>query len=207
MKITKTQQTPALGKTKHQLGLLVIASILLLGLSGCTTDTTQLQKEVDRLTAELDKYKAEEARVKYNLSLMTKADVSMNARDWKGFNEVHSDDVHVTSPDSPAPTKNKPDHLAVVQSFVNAFPDHKIEQPYVALIGQGDYICAVHQNGGTFTKPWHIPGTDIVIPPNGKKFTMKMVTIAKAKGDKLTEEMIIYDMADMVKQLGLTEQK
>ena len=31
-----------------------------------------------------------------------------------------------------------------------------------------------------------------------------MVTIAKAKGDKLTEEMIIYDMSDMMKQLGLT---
>ena len=76
----------------------------------------------------------------------------------------------------------------------------------MALIGQGDYICAIHQNGGTFTKPWHLPGTDIVIPPNGKKFTMKMVTIAKAKGDKLTEEMIIYDMADMMKQLGLTNQ-
>jgi len=166
----------------------------------------ELQKKVETLTTELGKYKAEEARVKYNLSLMTKADVSMNARNWEGFNSVHSDDVRVTSPDAPVPSKNRDVHLDAVKSFVNAFPDHKIEQPYVALIGQGDYICAVHQNGGTFTQPWHLPGTDIVIPPNGKKYSMKMVTIAKAKGDKLTEEMIIYDMSDMAKQLGLTTQ-
>jgi SnoaL-like polyketide cyclase len=166
----------------------------------------ELQAKIEALTAELDKYRAEEARVEHNLSLMTKADVSMNARDWEGFNEVHSDDVHVTSPDSPAPTENRTDHLDVVKSFVNAFPDHKIEQPYLALIGQGDYICAVHQNGGTFTQPWHLPGTDIVIPPNGKNYTMKMVTIAKARGDELTEEMIIYNMSDMMKQLELSTQ-
>ncbi len=164
----------------------------------------QLQMKIDALSTELAKYKAEEARVKYNLSLMTKADVAMNARDWKGFNDGHSDDVVVTSPDTSAPTTNRPDHLKVVQSFVNAFPDHKIEQPYVTLIGQGDYLCAVHRNGGTFTQPWHLPGTDIVIPPNGKKFTMKMVTVAKVKDEKLVEEMIIYDMAAMAKQLGLS---
>ena len=76
----------------------------------------------------------------------------------------------------------------------------------MALLGQGDYICAVHKNGGTFTEPWHLPVTDIVIPPNGKKYTMKMVTIAKARSDKLVEEMIIYDMADMMKQLELNSQ-
>ncbi len=163
-----------------------------------------LQEQIDVLTAELQAYKDEETRVKYNLSLMTQADVSMNARNWVGFNHVHSDDVVITSPDAPIPSENKEVHLAAVQAFVNAFPDHKIEQPYIALIGQGDYICAVHQNGGTFTEPWHLPGTDTVIPPNGKKYTMKMVTIAKAEGDKLTEEMIIYDMADMMRQLELT---
>ena len=119
------------------------------------------------------------------------------------FNSVHSDDVRVTSPDAPVPSPNRDVHLEAVKSFVNAFPDHKIEQPYVALIGQGDKICAVHQNGGTFTQPWHFPGTDIVVPPNGKHYTLKMVTIATAKGDKLIEEQIFYDMADMAKQLGL----
>ena len=181
----------------------VLMALMMAPAMAANPTVEQLQNKIETLSAELAKYKAEEARVKYNLSLMTKADVSMNARDWKGFEDVHSHDVVVTSPDAPAPTTNRPDHLKVVQSFVNAFPDHKIEQPYVTLIGQGDYVCAVHQNGGTFTQPWHLPGTDIVIPPNGKKYTMKMVTVAKAKGDKLTEEMIIYDMAAMAKQLGL----
>ena len=161
------------------------------------------QAELDELRAQVAEYKAEEERVAHNKSLMTQADVSMNARNWEGFNEVHSDDVWVSSPDSPTPTKTKPDHLAVVQSFVNAFPDHKIQQPYVALLGEGDYICAVHENGGTFTEPWHLPGTDVMIPPNGKKYSMTMVTIAKSNGKQLTEERIIYDMASMIKQLEL----
>ncbi len=188
------------------ISVIVFSLFLLVVLPSFSNNDVAFQEQIDTLTAELQAYKDEEARVKHNLSLMTKADVSMNARDWKGFNEVHSDDVYVTSPDKPTPTENKPDHLEVVQSFVNAFPDHKIEQPYVTLIGQGDYICAVHQNGGTFTEPWHLPGTDTVIPPNGKKYTMKMVTIAKAEGDELTEEMIIYDMSNMMRQLELTVQ-
>lgn len=192
-------------KTRYILPILAFAAAGLMTGPSLAAESTveELQKKVEQLTAELDAYKAEEARVKYNLSLMTKADVSMNARDWDGFNSVHSDDVRVTSPDAPVPSPNRDMHLEAVKSFVNAFPDHKIEQPYVALIGQGDKICAVHQNGGTFTQPWHFPGTDIVVPPNGKHYTLKMVTIATAKGDKLIEEQIFYDMADMAKQLGL----
>ena len=123
------------------LSLLVAASVLIIGLSGCGANNEQLQKEADRLTAELDKYKADEARVKHNLSLMTKADVSLNARDWEGFNEVHSDDVYVTTAGMSVHAENKLDHLAVVQGFVNAFPDHMIEQPYVALMRLMPKFC------------------------------------------------------------------
>ena len=37
-----------------------------------------------------------------------------------------------------------------VVSFTDAFPDHKIQLPYKAVFGSGDWICAVHENGGTF---------------------------------------------------------
>jgi len=57
------------------------------------------------------------------------------------FNEVHSDDVYVTTPDTPVHTENKLDHLAVMQGFVNAFPDHKIEQPYVTLMRLMPKFC------------------------------------------------------------------
>ena len=176
---------------------------ILTACGGNQAELKELRAQVAALQAQIDGYKAEKERVVHNKSLMTQADVSMNARNWEGFNEVHSDGVWVSSPDSPTPTENKPDHLAVVQSFVNAFPDHKIQQPYVALLGEGDYICAVHENGGTFTEPWRLPDTDVVIPPNGKKYSMTMVTIAKSNGKQLTEERIIYDMASMMKQLEL----
>lgn len=85
----KSTKIHAVDNFTYSLNLLVAASVLILGLSGCGENNEQLQKEVDRLTAELDKYKADEARVKHNLSLMTKADVSLNERDWEGFNEVY----------------------------------------------------------------------------------------------------------------------
>ena len=133
---------------------------------------------------------------------MRAADEPMNARDWDTFSEVHSADVWVSSPDSPQPVTNMTDHLAVVKSFVDAFPDHEIQLPYKAVFGSGEWICAVRENGGTFTEPWHLPGGQ-VIQPNGKSYTMTMVTIGKAKDGELTEEMIIYDMSSMARQLGL----
>lgn len=179
--------------------------LLSFGLLSCSNNNAELQRKIDALTAELEKYMNAEAQVQKNLALMRSADESMNARDWETFSKVHSTDVYVTSPDSPVPTENMKDHLAVVKSFTDAFPDHKIQLPYKAVFGSGDWICAVHENGGTFTEPWHLPNGR-TIEPTGKKYTMTMVTVGKAKGDKLTEEMIVYDMSAMMSQLGLMNQ-
>jgi hypothetical protein len=185
----------------------VIMFIVLLsfGLLSCSNNNAELQAKIDTLTAELEKYKNAEAQVQKNLALMRLADESMNARDWETFSKVHSPDVYVTSPDSLEPTKNIQDHLAVVKSFIDAFPDHKIQLPYKTVFGSGDWICAVHENGGTFTEPWHLPNGQ-TIQPTGKRYTMTMVTVGRAKDGELTEEMIIYDMSSMMKQLGLTGQ-
>jgi len=179
--------------------------LLSFGLISCSNNNAELQGKIDALTVELEKYKNAEAQVQKNLALMRSADESMNARDWETFSKVHSTDVYVTSPDSPKPTENMKDHLAVVKSFTDAFPDHKIQLPYKSVFGSGDWICAVHENGGTFTEPWHLPNGQI-IQPTGKKYTMTMVTVGKVQGDELTEEMIVYDMSTMMRQLGLMAQ-
>ena len=186
--------------------MVIIFMILLsFGLISCSNNTAALQKKIDTLTAELTKYKNAEIKVQKNLALMRSADESMNARDWETFSKVHSTDVYVTSPDSPRPTENMKNHLAVVKSFTDAFPDHKIQLPYKAVFGSEDWICAVHENGGTFTEPWHLPNGQ-TIEPTGKKYIMTMVTVGKVKGDTLIEEMIIYDMSTMMRQLGLMNQ-
>lgn len=169
------------------------------------TGNAELQKKIDDLTAELEKYKNAEKQVQENLALMQKADESVNARDWETFNKVYAENVLVTTPDNPVPTKNRADRFAVVKAFVDAFPDHKIQLPYKAVFGSGDWICAVHENGGTFTEPWHLPNGQI-LQPTGKKYTMTLVTVGKAKDGELIEEMIIYDMATMMRQLGLMDQ-
>ena len=171
--------------------------------SSCNSTADCKHEDYKTLKAELQKYKDEEAKVKRNIALMTKADVSMNARDWDGFNSVHTHDVVVTSPDHDGPVTNKADHLAVVQSFVNAFPDHKIEQPYVYIFGSGDYVCAVHNNGGTFTEPWILEGSGATAQPNGKYYSLQMATIATVRDDTLSSEMIIYDMTQMMRQLEI----
>ena len=73
------------------------------------------------------------------------------------------------------------------------------------MFGSGDWICAVHENGGTFTEPWHLPNGQ-TIEQTEKKYTMTMVTVGKVKSNTLTEEMIIYDMSTMMRQLGLMNQ-
>lgn len=186
---------------------LVVAGYLTGPTNAGNTNVEDLQRQIKSLTAKLEKYRAEEANVKRNLALMRATDEAMNARNWQAMAATHSHDVLVNSPDSPKPTTNRDDHMAVVKSFVNAFPDHKIELPYKILIGSGDSLCAVHENGGTFTQPWILPGNAGVIPPNGKRYTMRMVTVGKVKNGKLVEEMIIYDMASMMRQLGLTGPK
>ena len=189
---------------KHILGISWLG-ILFLVVPAFAGDQAALQKKIDELTAELATYKAAEAQVKENLALMRAADESMNARDWETFRKVHAKNVYVTSPDSPKPQENMDLHLSVVKAFTDAFPDHKIQLPYKAVFGSGEYICAVHENGGTFTEPWHLPNGQ-VIQPTGKKYTMTMVTVGKAKDGELKEEMILYDMATMMKQLGLMDQ-
>ena len=191
----------------HQTYQTVVIFIVLLsfGLVSCSNSNSALQRKIDALTAELETYKTAEAQVKKNLALMRSADESMNARDWETFSKVHASNVYVRSPDSPEPTQNMKDHLAVVKSFIAAFPDHKIQLPYEAVFGSGDWICAVHKNGGTFTEPWHLPNGH-TIQPTGKRYTMTMVTVGKVKAGKITEEMIIYDMSTMMRQLGLMNQ-
>lgn len=183
-------------------GKILSVGAIVVGLAACSSNEAKLQQEIDRLSVELAAYKQEEATVKANLELMRQTDDAMNRRDWDTFIGTHSDDVLVTSPDSPVPTNNKPDHLAVVKGFTDAFPDHKIQLPYVMSIGQGDSFCAVHENGGTFSEPWKLPNGQ-VIPPTNKKYTMTMVTLGKVKDGKITEEKIIYDMVGMMRQLGM----
>ena len=179
--------------------------ILLFVVPAFADDKADLLKKIDELTAELETYKAEEAQIKQNLALMRSTDEAMNARDWDTFRIVHAKNVYVTSPDSPRPQKNVSVRLSVVKAFADAFPDHKIQLPYKAVLGSGQYVCAVHENGGTFTEPWHLPNGQ-VIPPTGKKYTMTMVTVGKIKDGKLVKEMIFYDTSTMMKQLGLMDQ-
>ena len=179
--------------------------ILLFVVPAFADDKADLQKKIDELTAELETYKAAEAQIQQNLALIRSADEAMNARDWETFRKVHAEKVYVTTPDSPQPQENVTVRLSAVKAFTDAFPDHKIQLPYKAVLGNGQNVCAIHTNGGTFSKPWHLPNGK-VIPPTGKKYTMTMVTVGKVKDRKLVEEMIFYDTSTMMKQLGLMDQ-
>ena len=142
---------------------------------GASESNTALQQKVDALTAEVNTLKAEvkkwakaEIQVQKNLALMQSADEAMNARDWDKFYETHTKDVYVSSPETPEPTINVKDHYDAVKAMVDAFPDHKIQLPYKSRFGSGDWLCAIIEQGGTFTKPWHKANGQI-ISANGKK--------------------------------------
>ena len=60
-------------------------------------------------------------------------------------------------------------HSEEMKAFIHAFPDHHINLPYKVTFGSGDWIVAVHENGGTFKNEWVFPNGH-KIAPTGKKF-------------------------------------
>ncbi len=184
---------------------LFLISLFVIGISSCSSNNEEvlrLQEQVKELQTEVQKYKDEEAKVQANLALMQSADEAMNARDWDKFHETHTKDVYVKSPDTADPTTNVEDHYDAVKAMVDAFPDHKITLPYKARFGSGDWLCAIIEQGGTFTKPWKMANGQVV-QPTGKAYNTTMVTVAKVRDGQLAEEFIIFDTGDIMRQIGL----
>lgn len=136
------------------------------------------------------------------MAVMRAADEAWNARDWETFAMLHTKDVVVPSPSNPKGSRGIQAHSKEMKAFIHAFPDHHITLPYKVTFASGDWIVAVHENGGTFTNEWVFPN-GYTIPPTGKRFNMIMATIGKVKDGRLEYELLIFDQGGMMNQLGV----
>jgi ketosteroid isomerase-like protein len=140
--------------------------------------------------------------VEENMKLMKTLDDAWNSQDWETFSERYTDDVIVRWPSQP-PTIGIEEHKIEAEYFFKAFPDNHIENnPYKILFGQGVWTCSIADFSGTHEGL--MKGFDgKMIPATNKKFEIDFCTVAHWKDGRIVEENLFYDLARMMRQLGL----
>lgn len=138
-----------------------------------------------------------------NLEVIRRADRAWNARDWSTFEPLHGEDIFVRFT-HPAGVTGRVALIEEVQNFLGAFPDHKIDFPYLRLFGEGDLVCSVTRSRGTHTGPWN-RSDGRVIQPTGKKAEVEMTTVARVLHGQMVEKIFYYDSLSVMTQLGLVQ--
>ena len=141
--------------------------------------------------------------VAHLLHLMKRGDDGYNTRNWVDFlDTLHHHDVLVHQIGFPE-TVGLPPHRRDMEMMINACPDIRVHNdPYDIQFGQGEWTVAIGKLSGTFTQQLKFPdGT--VIEPTGKSFLSFFTTIARWQNEQMVTEYVLYDMQDIMKQLGV----
>jgi predicted ester cyclase len=146
---------------------------------------------------------ARTAQEQRNIELFDTADFELfSKQDWPRFRNSHTEDVHVVMPDGREVHGMKA-HMEDMVDLFHSFPDMTIEE-HPIKVAEGDWTAVVGIISGTFTQPMVLTdGT--TIPPTGKKARMKMATFARWNNDQIAEEILFWDRAEWMRQLGLAK--
>jgi predicted ester cyclase len=141
-------------------------------------------------------------QIEANLDIMRQVDQAWNDRDLETLGQFHAENgVFIfTIPEG----VDRAGHLAEIEAFFTAFPDHMIELPHQLLFGQGDMIVALSRSSGTHLGPFTLPDGR-VIPPTGKTITLELVTFARVENGQFVEEKLVFDNLSFLQQLGVVE--
>lgn len=147
-------------------------------------------------------------RVENNLKLMKTLDDAWNDQDWETFLKRHAKDTIVTwMGRNSVATKGQGAHKAESIEFFKTFPDNHIDNdPYKVLFGQGDWTCSVARFTGTMKGPMAGPDGKM-IPPTNKKFEIEFCTVAHWVDGEIVEEKLFYDLAELMRQIGVVSEK
>jgi len=138
-----------------------------------------------------------------NIELFDIADFELfSKQDWPRFSTSHSEDVHVVMPDGREVNGMKA-HMSDMIDLFKSFPDMTIED-HPIQVAEGDWTAVVGTISGTFTNPMVLPdGT--TVPPTGKKARMRMATFARWKDGQIAEEILFWNQAEWMRQLGMAK--
>lgn len=144
---------------------------------------------------------ARTAQEQRNIELFDIADFELfSKQDWPRFSTSHTEDVHVVMPDGREVHGMKA-HMSDMVDLFKSFPDMTIEE-HPIKVAEGDWTAVVGIISGTFTKPMVLTdGTTVA--PTGKKARMRMATFARWKNDQIAEEILFWDRAEWMRQLGI----
>lgn len=125
---------------------------------------------------------------------------AFSKQNWELFHKTHTDDVVVVWPDGHE-TKGFDTHIKDMIYMFSYAPDTKIiAHPVKAASGEWTAVIGVMT--GTFSKPM-VTADGKTILPTGKKFNLQMATFAHWNGTKFDKEILIWDNATFMKQIGL----
>jgi len=124
---------------------------------------------------------------------------------WNNGNMALVEDVF--APEIVARTSTFPEDIVGLEGIKNwvkfartAFPD--MHMTFDEIIVKGDKIVARFTVTGTNTGPMSMPFGEL--PPTGKKVRFTGIGIDRVQNGKITEEIVVYNVLDMMLQLGFT---
>lgn len=119
---------------------------------------------------------------------------------WDQFHRSHAENIVVHYPDG-STTTGLPAHLDRLRPQFEFAPDTRI-QVHPIRIAQGDMTAVTGVMEGTFTQPMRLPNGQ-TIQPNGRAFTLEMVTIGRWENGVMVEEWLYWDNQTFMQQIGL----
>ncbi len=148
----------------------------------------------------LEQYRAAEGIAAERLATFDTLDFDVfTNQKWDRLHESHARDITVYWPNGRV-TKGIEPHIEDLKAMFTYAPDTRIlEHPI--KIAQGDWTSVVGIMEGTFTNPMVLPDGK-AIPPTGKAFKLRMVTVGRWQGGAMTEEYLFWDNAAFMRQIG-----
>ncbi|MDN5200686.1 ester cyclase [Fulvivirgaceae bacterium BMA10] len=183
-------------------------AVVVIGLStllscGNDAEVKRLQAQVSELKKELEGFRKEKETVRKNLALYDELDLeAFNNRDMKRIGEIHAPDVKVYNTNNTLTEGMFPTHEAELNFLFKTFSDFDIYEHTIGF-GEEDWTAGIAKCRGTFDTPMTLPN-GAVIQPTGKKFEVRVATIAKWKDGRIVEEWLFWDNEDWMRQIGVT---
>ncbi len=124
---------------------------------------------------------------------------------WNNGNLALVEDVF--APEIVARTSTFPEEIVGLEGIKNwitfartSYPD--LHMTFDEVIVKGDKIAARFTVTGTNTGPMSMPFGEL--PPTGKQVRFTGIGIDRVQNGKIAEELVVYNVLDMMLQLGFT---
>lgn len=139
-----------------------------------------------------------------NKRRMKESDDAFNARKLDARSLGYADDLlaHIVGQDP----MDLATYLRDQQRILTAFPDLRVHNdPYRAIVGEGDWTCTVGQLTGTQTGPIASPeGMGLqTVPPTNKPIDLLICTFARWRNGEIAQLVTFFDFPSVMRQLGL----